>query len=84
MRRGRHCHKVCSLFGTVSALHLHVAELKKKSSNVAYALQVKPALVLAIQVTIQNKNTATPSLNKVHKSIENRICVLLVASCCKE
>ena len=49
---------------------LHVAELKKKSSNVAYALQVKPpALVL---VTIQNKNTATPSLNKVHKSVENK------------
>ena len=25
MRRVRHCHKVCSLFGTVSALHyMHV------------------------------------------------------------
>ena len=23
MRRVRHCHKVCSLFGTVSALHLN-------------------------------------------------------------
>ena len=23
MRRVRHCHKVCSLFGTVSALHMY-------------------------------------------------------------
>ena len=24
MRRVRHCHKVCSLFGTVSALHMYM------------------------------------------------------------
>ena len=30
MRRARHCHKVCSLFGTVSALHYLLMKIGAK------------------------------------------------------